>query len=214
MISRPVNLICPVCAAASASLIAPVPEATGKAPDHCPDFGGVNPLPKLLHLCPDCGFTGFEADYRLALAEETRTAIRRVLASLAQDHTKPLSGAERYRRAALLSVYIGRTRPEIAELYLQATWCSRLDGEPEHLASRSRLKAIDWFQRALDAGDFREDDLPAVYYLIGELKRRSGKIAGALADFARVDEVPCADPEIVALRDKQRSAALDNLRPE
>jgi uncharacterized protein (DUF2225 family) len=175
----------------------------GKDPDFCPKYLGANPLPSFLHVCSECGFCGYEADYR-NLKDESR--IKRVKELLSGFHWKKdqhLEGAERYRRAALISIYSGRKSAEVADLFLQATWCSRMEGEPDDEQKNARRKAVKYFELALSAEEFATDDLPVVHYLIGELSRRLGNDEKARENFGKLNELENVDEWLIKWRDTQ-----------
>jgi hypothetical protein len=148
---------------------------------------------------------GYEADYR---APTDGAVIKRVSTLLAGFHWKAgqqLAGAERYRRAALIGIYAGKRSAEVADLYLQATWCSRMEGEADDEQKGARRKAVKYFELALAAEEFSPDDLPVVHYLIGELSRRLGDNKKALKHFAAMDALEKVDPWLLVWRDKQKA---------
>ena len=185
-----VTLACPACQLAFAAQLALTWEIAGKDSDFCPQYTGDNPMPAFLNVCPSCGFVGFEADYRLTVEEERLSALRTALRSFGFTRGQMLGGAERYRRAAVLAVYLGKSNADIANLYLQATWCSRLEGEDDSIETRARRKAVTYFEKALAAGEIADPDLPVVYYLLSELYRRLGKTAAARQALAQFRQFP------------------------
>jgi uncharacterized protein (DUF2225 family) len=200
---EPKTLSCPCCEHEFETRIVVGYQIGDKDPDFCPRYEGGNPLPEFLHVCPECGFVGFEADYR-TLADPVR--IKRVndlLAGFQWQAGSRLDGAERYRRAALIATYTGKRSAEVADLYLQATWCSRMEGEDDDEQRNARRKAVKYFLLALDAEEFSPDDLPVVNYLLGELYRRLGDGDKARAHFTKLDELDGVDDWLKEWRDKQ-----------
>lgn len=199
------KLRCPCCRHEFESKLVTSFSIGEKDSDFCPQYLDGNPLPEFLHVCPECGFTGFEADYRILNDEKT---IKRVVTLLAGFHwtkNQILGGAERYRRAALIGIYSGKRSAEVADLYLQATWCSRMEGEDDDEQKGARRKAVKYFELALAAEEFSPDDMPVVHYLLGELNRRLGNDEKALKHFAKMDELEKVDPWLIEWRDKQRA---------
>ncbi|MBZ0136522.1 MAG: DUF2225 domain-containing protein [Planctomycetes bacterium] len=176
-----------------------------KDSDFCPKYLDGNPLPQFLHVCPECGFTGFEADYRTLIDEKIIKRVSTLLAGFHWTKNQILGGAERYRRAALIGIYAGKRSAEVADLYLQATWCSRMEGEDDDEQKGARRKAVKYFELALAAEEFSPDDMPVVHYLLGELNRRLGNDEKALKHFSKMDELEKVDPWLIEWRDKQRA---------
>lgn len=206
MNSIPSSLTCPVCTRVFDSPLVVGFRVGEKESDFCPRYLDGNPLPQMMHLCPDCGYVGFEPDFRPLKDEELRATLRTVLSRFEVGASGIVSGPERFRRAAVLAVYLAKSNAEIANLYLQATWCSRLDGEPEERERHARRKAIDYFEKALEADEFEDVDKPVVFYLLGELNRRLGRTADALLAFSRLDEYEQVDEWLKIWRDRQRDA--------
>jgi len=200
------SLTCPLCTRRFDSSRVIGFQIGGKDSDFCPQYAGGNPMPRLLHLCPSCGFIGFVPDFEVKYSPELRAKLRRTLAALGYKPGSQLQGAERYRRAALLAIYQGKPNAEIAELFLQATWCSRLDNESEELESRARRKAVEYFERALEAGEIEDEDKPVLIYLLGELQRRLGRDEAALACFSQLDDYRDVDDWLRDLRNQQRAS--------
>lgn len=202
---EPKSLTCPCCKHGFESQLVIGYQVGEKDADFCPRYTDGNPLPQLMHVCPQCGFVGFEADYR-QLTDEGR--IEKIRTLLNGFHWKPgdnLGGAERFRRAALIATYSGKRSAEVADLYLQATWCSRMEGEHDDEQRNARRKAVKYFELALKAEEFSPDDLPVVHYLVGELYRRLGDTENAREHFSRLDDFEKVDDWLLEWRNKQRA---------
>lgn len=175
----------------------------GKDPDFCPQYLGDNPLPNFLHICSECGFCGYEADYRHLKDEAKIKRVQELLTGFHWQKDQHLDGAERYRRTALIGIYSGKKSAEVADLFLQATWCSRMEGEPDNEQKNARRKAVKYFELALMAEEFATSDLPVVHYLIGELSRRLGNDDKARENFSKLDDLDQVDEWLIKWRDKQ-----------
>jgi uncharacterized protein (DUF2225 family) len=202
---QPSTLSCPCCAREFESALVVSYQVESKDPDFCPRYVGGNPLPDFLHVCPGCGFVGFEADYRNLKEPARVTRVKEVLNGLRWKEGTRLGGAERFRRAALIGVYSGKRSAEVADLFLQATWCSRMEGEPDDEQRNARRKAVKYFELALKAEEFSPDDLPVVHYLLGELYRRLGREEEARRHFDALDEHESAEPWLLEWRNRQRA---------
>lgn len=203
-----ITLNCPVCGHSHASPLVATYDVSGSEADFCPKFEGDNPLPAMLHVCPLCGYSGFAPDFgpmaEGAMLESLRGAVR----SLDWTPGQVLTGTERYRRAALFAVWLGKRNAEIAELWLQTTWCARLEGCGGGQERRARQKAIKYFEIALAEGEFSPEDTAAVHYLLGELNRRAGRSDHAVEEFRQVTPETGADGELLLLRDRQLDEVL------
>lgn len=157
------SLTCPCCEQSFETQLVIGYQVGEKDSDFCPRYLDGNPLPHLLHVCPGCGFVGFEADYRNLKDASQIKKIVNLLAGFHWQKGGTLGGAERYRRAALIATYTGKRSAEVADLYLQATWCSRMEGEPDDEQKNARRKAVKYFELALAAEEFSGDDLPVVH---------------------------------------------------
>jgi len=200
---QPLRLTCPCCRTDFTSSLVIAFDIVSQDQDLCPRYAGPNPMAAMLHLCPRCGFCGYEADYRATHGETQLQAVRRMLHAIEQPQGSEVSGPERYRRAALIGVYLAKPCADIAMLYLEATWCSRLDGEPEGSQIRSARKAIEYFTRALKAGEIAEEDLGAVHYSVAELKRQLGHDDEAIAGYEEARSMLHTSERIKALCDEQ-----------
>jgi uncharacterized protein (DUF2225 family) len=202
---EPKSLTCPCCLREFESQLVIGYQVGDKDADFCPRYTDGNPMPQFLHVCPDCGFVGFEADYRNLKEESRIKKVQDLLAGFRWEPGQTLGGAERYRRAALIATYCGKRSAEVADLYLQATWCSRMEGEPDDDQKNARRKAIKYFELALAAEEFGPDDLPVVHYLLGELSRRLGDTAKARKHFDQLDDFEKVDKWLIEWRDKQKA---------
>ncbi|MBX3474729.1 MAG: DUF2225 domain-containing protein [Planctomycetes bacterium] len=199
------QLKCPACAHEFATRLVTGFAIGEKESDFCPRYLDGNPLPDFLHVCPQCGFVGFEADYRSLVDHKKLDRVRTLLNGFHWQPGQALGGAERYRRAALVAIYVGKRSAEIADLYLQATWCSRMEGEPDDEQKNARRKAVKYFELGIEAEEFSPDDLPVVHYLLGELCRRLGDAGKAARHFGKLDELENVEPWLKEWRDKQRA---------
>lgn len=198
-------LDCPICRHGFESRLVTGFRIGEKEADFCPRYLDGNPLPEFLHVCPQCGFVGFEADFKPWDDPGKAERVRTLLNGFHWQQGQALLGAERYRRAALIGIYAGKRSAEVADLYLQATWCSRMEGEPDDEQKNARRKAVKYFELALAAEEFSTDDLAVVHYLVGELYRRLGDKDKALKHFGQLDDLDRVEPWLLEWRDRQRA---------
>lgn len=209
---QPVTLSCPVCAAPFASRVVTGTTAFGgKRTDFQERVAGPDPLPHLIHSCPDCGYTGVTADYdpeHEELEHGVRAQVWDVLAPRARDGRLRV-GSEKYEAAALCAEWAGQAARFLADYWLRAAWCAVHEGDTE--AERFyRRRAVAFFSAALDSYDGVADEERAVLtYLVGELYRRIGDRAQAAQWLGRVPDAvrdPVAQQWVVDLAAQQAHA--------
>lgn len=192
------QLTCPICQKTFAALVASRVSIGEKESDFCPRFLGMNPLPGLIHTCPDCGYTAAANDFVPLGDTRQIEKIRKALGKIADEPA--VTATDKFRRLAMLLVQRNAGPLAVADAYLRASWCARLEANPSESACRA--KAIQYFLIAWQAKEVPESQRPVVAYLIGELARRNGDMEKAREWFAKVDSTT-APPWLVQWRDKQ-----------
>ena len=156
----------------------------GQDTDFRPHYWGLDPLPLFVHTCPRCLFSGYEEHFATSVSKELRRWLveERGLGRLQAD-----VGSRRYTLAARCREQAGDNHVVIAELYLRASWCARVEGDRpmERLSQRRAVERLSW---ALEAGLVPPRQRQAITYLVGELYRRLGDFELATAYLARVLE--------------------------
>lgn len=223
-------LRCPVCNTEFTSEIPVYGEPEARDTDLRPRFGGVDPLPTLIHACPSCRFTAYREGYdnrrdegeedfeplTRALGDrppptfgvpsdeelaDLRRWIRRGNLAVGLPEGRDPFGAERYLLGARCYEYLKDDDVlGLADYFLRAAWCARASGDRETERSCQR-DAATRFQEALDQLQVPESDRARVLYLIGELSRRSGDFARAVDAFTQLEGTVDADEEEDALFD-------------
>jgi uncharacterized protein (DUF2225 family) len=82
----------------------------------------------------------------------------------------------------------------IGDLYLRAAWCAN-DSKDPRKERFYRLKALEYFERAMELKEISVSDIAGYTYLIGELHRRVEDIGAANVWFDRVAEATKGDPK-------------------
>lgn len=188
------DLTCPLCGCRFTTQAVGSFSIGEKDSDFCPRYLGANPLPHMVHVCPDCGYTGTDADFTPIEDAKLREKLQRGVESMATQ--KEPDGVERYRRLALLLIQRGAPSTAVADAYLKASWVARLSGlDGEESAQR---KAVQYFEMALAAKEIAEPERPVVTYLVGELYRRRGDINKAREWLTRAREESADKPAWLA----------------
>lgn len=177
---------CPVC---DTAFMGKVLTSTNTFGPRTTDFHqhavGFQPLPLLINICPNCGYSGFSSDFdQPALDPELKQRVWEELSPIVQNN--PVDEAAGYAFRARIAEWRGEGVMAVANLYLQAAWCCSDIGNEEDIDDY-RLAAIDYFKAALDA-EVTGDQTPVIAYLVGELYRRAGLSWEAHEWFNRVIE--------------------------
>ncbi len=178
------TLTCPACHTTFKVQVVGSCGYAGKDTDFRPHYWGLDPLPLFVHTCPRCLFSGYEAHFAAPVSEELRKWLveERGLGRLQSD-----TGSRRYTLAARCREQAGDNDIAIADMYLRASWCARVE-EDRPMERLSQRRAVECFQRALAAGLVPPNQQAAITYLVGELYRRLGDFELATAYLARVKE--------------------------
>ena len=174
---------CPVCSRFFKTEIIMSTNQVGQHTDFKPVVCGVFPYPFYILVCPSCGFSGYEDDFKQRYQPAFREKARAQLSGRVAG--KNVSGSEKYLLAAWCYENLKRKKMEIADLYLRAAWCAEDEGD-EKKEREVREKAAAFFEKALSCGDVPSEQRGAITYLVGELKRRIGKKEEAAGWFDRV----------------------------
>lgn len=178
-----VAYLCPKCQTLFATMVVSSCSYAGKDTDFRPQYTGINPLPLFVHRCPNCNFVGREDEFEKPMEEISDEAC----VQLPQDPFD--DGVQRYSDMAERMVVEGAEKLDIADVYLKAAWCARIDGQSE--AERTALgKAAQLLTEALAEGSI-EPELRAIFiYLVGELHRRCERFDQALNFFEQARNTP------------------------
>lgn len=140
------------------------------ATDFMPVTEGFPSIPALVHACPSCGFSGEEDDF--SGKQELPEAVKQRVFLELKPHLKGrrVSAPRAYQNAAMILEWRGAPAVTVADGYLKAAWCCRLQctndtGRDEEYFLR---EALERFEHAV-ASKITSDDVTArTTYLIGE----------------------------------------------
>ncbi|MGB9371836.1 MAG: DUF2225 domain-containing protein [Halobacteriota archaeon] len=203
----PISLTCPCCHTKFESLDVMISSTCGSSTDLRPIAGGSDPTYMIIHTCPSCGYTGYhytgyhDAFKRKRLDPALREHIREQITPLIKDFSVTpklpyefVAPERQYEFAAWIAQWKGDSLQSIGDLYLRAAWCCN-DSKDPRKERFYRLKALEYFERAMELKEISESDIGGYTYLIGELHRRVGEIGAANVWFNRVVEATNGDPE-------------------
>jgi len=203
----PISLTCPCCHTKFESLDVTISSTCGSSTDLRPIAGGSDPLYMIIHTCPSCGYTGYhytgyhDAFKRKRLDPALREHIREQITPLIKHFSVTpklpyefVAPERQYEFAAWIAQWKGDSLQSIGDLYLRAAWCCN-DSKDPRKERFYRLKALEYFERAMELKEISVSDTGGYTYLIGELHRRVGEIGAANVWFDRVVEATNGDPK-------------------
>ncbi len=143
-----------------------------KESDFFPHYLGANPLPIMVESCPKCGYTSYTKEFEDKLTKKKKGKVAKTLKSIQTE--KKLSPSEKYRSLALIYIARDKNAVEVADCYLKAAWCERLEDNRDEELSALR-KAANYFELGLKANEVSGTEELITRYLVGEIFRRLGE---------------------------------------
>lgn len=136
--------------------------------------GDVQPLPYLIHTCPQCSYTGSEYDFGedVDIWQGLRDFVRNEIWLLFLYEGK--TGAAKYEAAAKIGELQGAKPRDVADLLLRAAWCCVNDGDVEAEMYYRRHAARKFEEALTEYEGMKPDERAVITYLVGELWRRIG----------------------------------------
>lgn len=165
--------------------------------DFCIHYKGENPAFYNVYVCPQCGY-GFTDNF---MPPKEKEIIKTEISPLEDDFccSRSVEKAIIAYQTALKSALLGKERETIiAGLYLHLAWFNRfLENKNEEMENLKN--ALGYYEKAIQAD--RDLENPAtIFYLIGEINRRTGDDKKAIRFFARIiNDKKINDPNIVRM---------------
>jgi len=190
----------------------------GSWTDLRPIPSGADPMYMVIHTCQSCGYTGYDDAFkRKRLDKALKEHVREQITPLIKDFSLTLkqkllyefpAPERQYEFAAWIAQWRGDSLQSIGELYLRAAWCCKDSKNPRN-ERFCRLKALEYFERAMELNEFSANEISSCTYLIGELHRRVGEIGAANEWFDKVAETTKGDSKqqwLVELASQQKTS--------
>jgi len=171
---------------------------------------GEQPLPHLIHTCPNCGFTT-PGTREEVVTEEIKTLVKNTIEPRIGDELPP---SRKWDFFAIISKASGAPDFAVGLLYLRAAWCAYLENSEEQ--TEYRRAAAGLIGSSLEAEEVPDVRLCEMTYLTGELYRRIGETGKADAWFDRVKELPDDLPHreyYMNLAGQQRTSPREWIKP-
>lgn len=208
---QPHDLTCPLCGSIFESNIVMSTNSFGRLhSDFYREASGAQPICYFVHTCTNCGYTGFEGDFQ---PQHLSADFRRLVAENITPEVKArsINVNGNYFLAALCAEWRGATPQSLARIYHMGAWCSRIQGDKD----RERFylgKALEYFEKALEAGEPSAENRAMFVYLVGDLYRRLGDTARANEWYGKVEQAikeNGGDPKIIEFAKRQMLAPSD-----
>ncbi|NUU26337.1 MAG: DUF2225 domain-containing protein [Streptomycetaceae bacterium] len=183
----------------------------GTTTEFRPVAAGEQPTRYRVHSCPDCGYSGSEADFGKSVPAHVTSLVAERITPLIREQ-KP-SAAQRFEFAAWIAERWNEVPRRVGDCYLQAAWIQDASrSEPsagERSATDYRRLALNWYIKAVDRELPLPDESLTLVYLIGELHRRTGDPTTAELWFNRTITAADGNPnlaQLASLARQQRDA--------
>ena len=189
----------------------------GSWTDLRPIPSGADPMYMVIHTCPSCGYTGYDGAFKrkhldaalkARIKEQITPLMKEFILTPKQQLLYEFPAPERqYEFAAWIAQWEGDSLQSIGDLYLRAAWCCK-DSKNPRRERLYRLKALEFYERAMELKEISASEIGVCTYLIGELHRRVGEIGAAEIWFDRVAEATKGDPKrqwLVELATQQKT---------
>lgn len=170
-----------------------------KDSDFCVHYSGENPSFYNVYVCPQCGYS-FTDNFKTSPPREKET-IKKEINPVEDDMCGPRSVEKAILayQAALRCAFLGKERNVIiAGLYLHLAWFNRFrKNEGEELENLK--KALEYYEKAIES-DREIEDPATIFYLVGEVSRRTGDERKAVKFFAHIiNDKKINNPSIIRM---------------
>jgi uncharacterized protein (DUF2225 family) len=172
-------------------------------------FGAIGDLyESRINACPKCHFSGHEKDFEQMLSDSTKADILQILEPY---KNQKIDDAMECEIAAKIYLYQKDSYNSIANMYLLASYCLKKTNETNRRKEMQK-ECIKYLQKAIENNEFKADNHANIYYLIGELYRRTGQFDMAIKyfDMAINDENKQDWIEKIAKEQKQMAIKKDD----
>lgn len=160
---------------------------------------------QLVNGCKRCHFCGYRDDFDTTYTGATKQALLDLLK--AYKHVK-FEGATKYEIAAKIQEYFHAENDHIGWLYLTGSYLLRDDRKPATRRKEFQQNAISWLEKSLAANELKDTiKVPNIYYLVGELYRRTGQFDKAIEYYDRALNATKKEDWLEEVAKKQKALA-------
>ncbi len=125
---------------------------------------------EMINGCPKCHFSGYQKDFETTYNAAQKASIRVLLAAF-QNTT--LTDAIECTIAADIHILLADKNGDIADIYIVGSYLLR---GSIYVDQRKKMQELScsYFQKAIATDEYKKGEIATIYYLIGELYRRTG----------------------------------------
>lgn len=136
---------------------------------------------ELINSCPKCHFSGYISDFKRKYSKEQKSKILELLKKY--DNVK-IDDAKECEIAGEIKELLGAPNDKIANCYLIGSYLVRYDTTRTAYRKLLQTKTLTYLKKAIKANEYKDPSVVAtVYYLIGEMYRRTSDFKNAILYF-------------------------------
>lgn len=131
--------------------------------------------------CPKCYYSGYENDFSLTFSGFAKKEIKKLLLPFKQF---PLTDLLEVEIAAAVHQYFGHNNDNLAYIYLIGSYIAKNEPYTESDRIKMQKLALESYLKAIDSKEYTDSKVENnVYYLVGELYRRTSNFEKAIKYF-------------------------------
>lgn len=190
------HIKCPVCENEfeTIKMLSNAPRVVKREPDFYTTYSGENPIYYAVFVCPNCGYSAFEKDFK-EVSEEVKSIIFQKVSLQwnKRDYGKlrtTQDALEVYKMALLCYTLIKADSLTVGKLAMRIGWLYRELGDPRE---KDFIKhTITYFERAYtsESLDIDIEEEITVLFILGEYNRQLGNYPDSVRWFSKALEIP------------------------
>jgi len=134
----------------------------------------------MINSCPKCHYSGYNSDFDRTFTEKKKSEILQILEPYKEIEMNDILESE---IAAKIHIYLNSKNEIIANIYLVASYLLKFDTIQIEKRKELQKECIIYQQKAIENKEYDKTEIPVIYYLIGELYRRTGEFDKAITYF-------------------------------
>lgn len=190
------HLACPVCTQefSTVKMHANAPRVEKRHPDFYTTYIGENPIYYAVFVCPHCGYSAFEKDFK-EVNDKTREVIYSRISK--QWQSRDYGGLrtteealEVYKLALLCYTLTGASNLTIGKIAMRISWLYREQEDPR--AKDFMRHTVTYFEKAYTTENLEVDSEEeiTILFILGEYQRQLGEYKESVKWFSKALEHP------------------------
>lgn len=190
------HIQCPVCELefSTVKMLSNAPRVLKREPDFYTTYIGENPVYYAVFVCPNCGYSAFEKDFKEVSTQVKEIIFQKVsLQWSRRDYGKIRSTQEAlevYKLALLCYTLTSASSLTIGKIAMRIGWLYRELGDPRE---KDFIKhTANYFEKAYTSEDLNIDteEEITILFILGEYNRQLGNFPEAVKWFSKALEIP------------------------